>query len=400
MTELPRSIADSLHALIHRQRELAYLQIDAALNLVNAGGHLDNYGLGEVELGQPACEQVFFLEGLLPPQESPQFIRSMELVSGRAADLQLYLDGTDTWVVLLDVTAERDETRRIQQKAYDMTLLREKEALLNRRLEAANAALRATQAELQSSQEALQRAHTKLQGELAEAAGYVRSLLPPPQVEPFSADWRFIPSAELGGDAFGYHWIDPEHFALYLLDVCGHGVGPSLMSVAVLHLLRSASLRDVDFRRPGQVLGSLNETYQMESASDLYFTLWYGVYRPADRLLEYACAGHPPALLIDAGQTTVQQLKTKGVPIGLVPQVQYECAVTAVPPNARLYLLSDGTYEVEKPDGEMLRVEDLAHFMRCAPASTSDLDDWWQYLLQLHGGPALEDDYSIVRFHF
>src|ERR1700742_3536127 len=116
MTELPRSVADSLHALIHRQRELAYLQIDAALTLVSAGGHLDNYGLADVRLGEPACEQAFFLEGLLPPQETPQFIRSMELVSGRAADLQLYLDGDDIWVVLLDVTAERDETRRIQQR--------------------------------------------------------------------------------------------------------------------------------------------------------------------------------------------------------------------------------------------------------------------------------------------
>lgn len=400
MTELPRSVADSLQALIHRQRELAYLQIDAALTLVGAGGHLDNYGLGGVRLGESACEQAFFLEGLLPPLETPQFIRSIELVSGRAADLQLYLDGGDIWVVLLDVTAERDETRRIQQRAYDMTLLREKEAQLNRRLEATNAALRATQIELENSREALQRTHTRLQGELSEAASYVRSLLPTPLSQPFSTDWRFIPSAELGGDAFGYHWIDTGHFALYLLDVCGHGVGPSLMSVAVLHMLRSASLRDVDFRSPAQVLRSLNETYQMESGGDLYFTLWYGVYRPADRQLEYACAGHPPALLIDAELGTVQPLKVKGVPIGLVPRVEYECGRTPVPRNSRLYLLSDGTYEVEKPDGGMVTVEELAQFMRSSSPGAADLDEWWRYLVRLRGGLALDDDFSIVRFEF
>ena len=38
-------------------------------------------------------------------------------------------------------------------------------------------------------------------------------------------DWRFVPSAELGGDSFGYHWLDDDHFAFYLLDVSGHGVG-------------------------------------------------------------------------------------------------------------------------------------------------------------------------------
>jgi sigma-B regulation protein RsbU (phosphoserine phosphatase) len=400
MTELPRSIADSLHALIHRQRELAYLQIDAALTLKSAGGHLDNYGLGDLKPGEPVCERAFFLEGLLPPVETPQFIRSMEVVSGRAADLQLYLDGGDIWVVLLDVTAERDETRRIQQRAYDMTLLNEKEAQLNRRLEAANAALRETQRELESSRADLQKTHAKLQGELAEAASYVRSLLPPPQSRPFAADWRFVPSADLGGDGFGYHWIDSDHFAMYLLDVCGHGVGPSLMSVAVLHALRSATHRAVDFRRPAQVLESLNAIYQMENSNDLYFTIWYGVYRPADRQLEFACAGHPPALLIDGPTHTVRNLKVKGVPIGFLPQIKYESSTMTIPPNARLYLLSDGTYEIEKPDGGMLSVDDLAQFLRHSSAGAADLDEWWERLLKLHGGVALEDDYSIVRFHF
>src|SRR5262249_46335888 len=174
---LPASVSASLHAVIYRQRELAFLQIDAALNLISAGGHLDNYGLSDLQFGQPASEQVYFLEGLLPPVETPSFIRSLELVSGRAADLQFYLDGGDTWVVLLDVTAERDETRKVQQRAYDMILLREKEAQLNRRLEAANAALRAAQVELECSRSALAAAHAKLQTELDDAATYVRTLL-------------------------------------------------------------------------------------------------------------------------------------------------------------------------------------------------------------------------------
>ena len=145
------------------------------------------------------------------------------------------------------------------------------------------------------------RAHEQLHSELAEAAGYVRSLLPAPMSQPFTIDWRFVPFAALGGDAFGYNWVDPDHFALYLLDVCGHGVGPSLMSIAVLHLLQAASLRDVDFNEPGQVLAALNDRYQMKGKDDLFFTLWYGVYHPASRQLDYGCAGHPPAALVDAG---------------------------------------------------------------------------------------------------
>ena len=99
-------------------------------------------------------------------------------------------------------------------------------------------------ATIQSQQE-------RIQEELAEAAAYLRSLLPAPFATPFAIDWRFIPSSELGGDAFGYHWIDDDHFALYLLDVCGHGVGAALLSVTVLNVLRSGAMQGTDFRDPG-----------------------------------------------------------------------------------------------------------------------------------------------------
>jgi serine phosphatase RsbU (regulator of sigma subunit) len=300
---------------------------------------------------------------------------------------------------LLDATTERDQARRMQQKAYDMTLLQEREALLNRRLEAANAALLATQRELETSRAALLRAHERLQGELSEAAGYVRSLLPAPMSQPFAIDWRFVPSTELGGDAFGYNWIDRDHFAIYLLDVCGHGIGPSLLSVAVLHLLQSASLRDVDFRDPASVLAALNERYQMQSHNDLYFTIWYGVYHPATRRLDYGCAGHPPAVIVDAATQGVELLKGKGRPVGLTPNAAYGRETVMVPPQTRLYLFSDGAFEVERPDGTMMRFEDILPFLaRPATDGHSDLDLLFQQLLKERGGDTLEDDFSIVRF--
>ena len=245
------------------------------------------------------------------------------------------------------------------------------------------------------------RVHKRLQRELAEAAGYVRSLLPAPMSQPFMIDWRFVPSTELGGDAFGYNWVDADNFAIYLLDVCGHGVGPSLMSIAVLHVLQAGSLRDVDFRDPGQVLGALNERYQMKSHNDLYFTLWYGVYRPATRRLDYGCAGHPPAFLANAGTQGVQLLEAKGPPIGLRPGIAYASQTVIVPGNTRLYLFSDGAFEVRRSDGTMMGLEDLLQFMsRPGTNGQSDLDLLFQHLLQVRGDDALEDDFSIVRFAF
>ena len=121
MEGLPASLAERLRELTYYERAVAYLQIDAELILVGAGGHLENYGLAAMRLGEPAFEQTFFLEGLLPLEETPYFVPSVELDCGRAADLHFHLDGGTTWVLLFDVTDYRDATRRLQQKAYEMT---------------------------------------------------------------------------------------------------------------------------------------------------------------------------------------------------------------------------------------------------------------------------------------
>jgi hypothetical protein len=100
----------------------------------------------------------------------------MELVGGRVADLHVFHADDALWVVLLDVTAERDAARRLQQKAWDMTLAHEREALLNRRLEATNAALLAAQSELEASRKALVCAHDQVQAQAAKLAGWNKTL--------------------------------------------------------------------------------------------------------------------------------------------------------------------------------------------------------------------------------
>jgi hypothetical protein len=71
MEGLPASLAERLRELTYNEQAVAYLEIDAALTLVGAGGHLENYGLADIRLGEPAAEQAYFLEGLLPLEETP-----------------------------------------------------------------------------------------------------------------------------------------------------------------------------------------------------------------------------------------------------------------------------------------------------------------------------------------
>ena len=89
----------------------------------------------------------------------------------------------------------------------------------------------------------------QLAEEVAQAARYVRSLLPTPLAGNPAIEWRFVPSTQLGGDMFGYHWLDDNRLAIYLLDVSGHGVGSSLLAVSASNLLAAHSLPGGGFRR-------------------------------------------------------------------------------------------------------------------------------------------------------
>ena len=86
---------------------------------------------------------------------------------------------------------------------------------------------------------------------------------------------KIVPSVQLGADSFGYHWIDDENFAIYILDVSGHGIDAALHSVSALNTIKFENLVNTDFRNPDEVLKSLNSVFQMADHDAKYITLWY-----------------------------------------------------------------------------------------------------------------------------
>lgn len=249
--------------------------------------------------------------------------------------------------------------------------------------------------------QALRQSEAALQEELNDAASYVESLLPPAIQKPFHTASTFLPSARLGGDSFGCHPIGTDHWAFYLLDVSGHGVGAALLSISILHTLEEHSLLNADFTRPNEVLAALNKTFRAENEDGKYFTIWYGVYHVPSSILTYASGGHPPALLL--GREKAELLKTKGSCIGLMEEVTFEEKTFSIAPGDRLVLFSDGVYEFNLPKEE--RMLTLEEFISLAHETKADSPQNWtkiflENLRTLHGNFNFEDDYSIFTAWF
>jgi sigma-B regulation protein RsbU (phosphoserine phosphatase) len=258
--------------------------------------------------------------------------------------------------------------------------------------------------ELQREKDLLEQTQRRLDEELAEAMRYIRSSLPEPTTSPVKVDWFYQPSTELGGDAFGYHWIDDDHFAVYLLDVCGHGVGACLLAVTAINVIRTGSLPGVDFRDAAAAMAGISNAFQCEKHNDMYFTLWYGVYQKSTRTISHTSGGHPAALLLSApdsaGRATSERLRSPGLIVGVMPDIQYTAQSVQVPEGSSLIVLCDGCFEIMDQQGVDATFEDFENYMQKHGTAPDGLETLFGWARDLHGPGPLDDDFSIVRIKF
>jgi serine phosphatase RsbU (regulator of sigma subunit) len=361
MEDLPSSVTARLRELIYDERAVAYLKVDSKFRLVGAGGHLDHYGLADLRLGEPVAEQAFFLEGLLPLIETPSFFPSVEMAKGRAADLHLHRDADVVWAILLDVTDARDAARRMQQRAYDMTLLQEQEALLNQRLAAANTALTAAHEELiaarDAAREALRRKEIDLEGartlQLALAPPTYRGLVGGRAV---TVNVVLEPAREVGGDLVDHLRIDNDLLALVLGDVSDKGATAALMMARTHALFRGLAARpDASslFRAPEEAVRTVNATLSQGNPSLMFATLLIAVFDGVTNRLTYVRAGHVPPFLRRANGVVERLEAAGGVPLGIIEDATYEPAVVELLPGDELLIVTDGVTEAMDPSQEL-----------------------------------------------
>ncbi|UGQ16200.1 SpoIIE family protein phosphatase [Borrelia sp. RT5S] len=236
-----------------------------------------------------------------------------------------------------------------------------------------------------------------LESGLLEAGNYVESLLPDKlQNEFFSTDWIFIPSERIGGDFFNYYFVSDDELVIYLIDISGHGVGSTLLSLSVSSVINSYVMNNNDIN-PSKVLGYIN-SYFVKFRSDMFITLWYGVLNVKTRQLRFATAGAPPAVAITHGDNFC--LHARGMILGI--EEIYSCQESEVllDKDSHLLLFSDGVYEIENKKNLIMSIDD---FYGVIKENTQHLDDFilmriYKSMLGLSKHNKFRDDFSVLEF--
>jgi serine phosphatase RsbU (regulator of sigma subunit)/ketosteroid isomerase-like protein len=175
-----------------------------------------------------------------------------------------------------------------------------------------------------------------------------------PEEVPTLAGWQispyYQPAREVGGDFYDFHFLSEGRVGLVVGDATGKGVHAALVMSTTLGMLQLAA-RALDSPSPGEVLEQVNETLLARIPSNMFVTCFYAILEPKSGTLSYANAGHDLPYLWHAG--AAQELRARGMPLGLMPGMHYEQKEIVLQTGDSALLYTDGLVEAHDPQREM-----------------------------------------------
>ncbi len=201
----------------------------------------------------------------------------------------------------------------------------------------------------------------RIQQDLDAAADIQKSLLPNNTniVDRANVAWFFEPCDKIGGDIFNMIQLDDDHWAIYMLDVSGHGVPAAMVTVSVSQLMQlhtgflmqrgPGSSAKVNIKSPVEVMNALDREFPFDRFNN-FFTINYFILNTSTGNLNYANAGHPkPVILRKTG--TLEELESNGPPIGIRSlnlnenQISFDEQQAQISSGDKVILYTDGLVE-------------------------------------------------------
>jgi serine phosphatase RsbU (regulator of sigma subunit) len=102
---------------------------------------------------------------------------------------------------------------------------------------------------------------------------------------------------------------------------------------------------------PGEVLSRVNETLVARIPPNMFVTCFYAILDPNSATLRYANAGHDLPYLWHGGDA--EELRARGMPLGLMPGMEYEEKQIDLDAGEGILFYTDGLVEAHDPKGEM-----------------------------------------------
>lgn len=156
------------------------------------------------------------------------------------------------------------------------------------------------------------KAKERVESELNLAKEIQESFLPKtfPELEDIEIWGKCDPAREVGGDYFDFFQLNDKHYGMVIGDVSGKGVAAALFMAVSRTLFRILSAQE---QSPDRVLTEFNDRLvALDQGSNMFITLFYGVFNMETGRLLYSTAGHNMPYIISSQKTEVGQRSEDG----------------------------------------------------------------------------------------
>jgi serine phosphatase RsbU (regulator of sigma subunit)/anti-sigma regulatory factor (Ser/Thr protein kinase) len=213
-----------------------------------------------------------------------------------------------------------------------------------------------------------------------------------PELTGWQVSAYYRPAREVGGDFYDVIPLPGGKVGFVVGDVTDKGVPAALVMAATRSVLRASAQRLVE---PGETLERVNEHLCPDMPEKMFVTCLYGVLDPETGHFRFANAGHDLPYVKTADGS--EELRARGMPLGLMPGMPYEEKETVLQPGDSLLLHSDGVVEAHSPEGDMFGFPRLKQCVADYPGG-GELIDRVLSDLHAHTGPDAEqeDDITMV----
>jgi serine phosphatase RsbU (regulator of sigma subunit) len=171
-----------------------------------------------------------------------------------------------------------------------------------------------------------------------------------PQLDGWQISPLYQPAREVGGDFYDFFDLEDGRVGVAVGDATGKGMPAALAVSATSSMLRAVA-QAFGSSSPGEVLARVNETLVARIPANMFVTCFYAILDPKRGSLSYANAGHDLPYLHRNGEA--EELRARGMPLGLMPGMDYEEKQTFVEAGESALFYSDGLVEAHDSKGEM-----------------------------------------------